>query len=296
MWHDAFYTRSANDQLLEINRANANILRRKPVMNETQTRGPADNSSRVMHMAKAGRVQSVIAKLPLHLQSFGNYCWSPRVEESLPTYKHHNEIANALNQEIKATFPAEYAHYTGKISIIILNILKYEYERDKGYKPQSIDITLAGALAITKDKVKAQWSHVIKHIRNCIRDMQLDADVNHDLDIASLRLFNETLNATDKWDVLDSEKSKSQYMTLAKLAIKSFAAKDQDYLFTSSESKESVSHKKPLYTQEYLSWRIGVQSANWKRDGWDDTLDQVIDILNGWASISLQKLLQIKIQ
>jgi hypothetical protein len=58
MWHDAFYSRSANDQLLEINRSNVNLLRQKPIMNETQTRGPADNSSRVMHMAKAWRVQS----------------------------------------------------------------------------------------------------------------------------------------------------------------------------------------------------------------------------------------------
>lgn len=296
MWHDAFYSRSANDQLLEINRSNANLLRKKPVMNETQTRGPADNSSRVMHMAKAGRVQSEIAKLPAHLQAFGMYCWAPKEQDSLPTYKHHNEIANALAQEVKEKFPQEYGLYTSRVSIVVLNVLKYEFERDKGRKPQSIDNTLAGAMAMPKDKVRAQWGHIVKHIRNCIRDMQLDADVNRDLEIASLRLFNETLNATNKWSVLDSEKSKAQYMTLAKLALKSFAAKDQDYLFTASEERKPVVQSKPLYTNEYLSWRVGVAAANWKRDGWQDVFDGMIGVLNQWARESLEKLALIKNQ
>lgn len=296
MWHDAFYSRSANDQLLEINRSNANLLRQKPVMNETQTRGPADNSSRVMHMAKAGRVQSEIAKLPAHLQAFGMYCWAPKVEDSLPTYKHHNEIANALAQEVKEKFPKEYSYYTSRVSIVVLNVLKYEFERDKGRKPHNIDITLAGAMAMPKDKVRAQWGHIVKHIRNCMRDMQLDADVNRDLEIASLRLFNETLNATNKWSVLDSEKSKAQYMTLAKLALKSFAAKDQDYLFTASEERKPVVQSKPLYTNEYLAWRVGVAAANWKRDGWQDAFEQMTSVLNQWARESLEKLALIKNQ
>ena len=296
MWHDAFYSRSANDQLLEINRSNANLLRQKPVMNETQTRGPADNSSRVMHMAKAGRVQSEIAKLPAHLQAFGMYCWAPKVEDSLPTYKHHNEIANALAQEVKEKFPQEYSYYTSRVSIVVLNVLKYEFERDKGRKPQNIDITLAGAMAMPKDKVRAQWGHIVKHIRGCIRDMQLDADVNRDLEIASLRLFNETLNATNKWSVLDSEKSKAQYMTLAKLAIKLFAHKDQSYLFSASEDKEPMTHPKPLYTQDYLAWRVGVQSSNWKRCKWDYLLDSMLFVLDKWARESLEKLALIKNQ
>ena len=288
MWHDAFYSRSANDQLLEINRSNVNLLRQKPIMNETQTRGPADNSSRVMHMAKAGRVQSEIAKLPAHLQAFGMYCWAPKTQDSLPTYKHHNEIANALAQEVKEKFPQEYSYYTSRVSIVVLNVLKYEFERDKGRKPQNIDITLAGAMAMPKDKVRAQWGHIVKHIRGCIRDMQLDAEPSKDLDIAAMRLFNETLNATDKWDVLDSEKLKTQYMTLAKLGIKSFAHKDKAFMFSASEDKEPITHTKPLYTQEYLAWRIGVASANWKRDGWQLVFNQIMVVSEEWAKEGLE--------
>lgn len=278
MWHDAFYSRSANDQLLEINRSNVNLLRQKPIMNETQTRGPADNSSRVMHMAKAGRVQSEIAKLPAHLQAFGMYCWAPKVEDSLPTFKHHNEIANALAQEVKEKFPQEYAYYTSRVSIVVLNVLKYEFERDKGRKPQNIDITLAGAMAMPKDKVRAQWGHIVKHIRGCIRDMLIyQSEVPGQL---SMKLAN-------------SEHIK--LVQVADLAIKSFAHKDQAYMFLASEDKEPITHTKLLYTQEYLAWRIGVASANWKRDGWQDVFDQMTDALNSWARESLEPIVKIKL-
>ncbi len=289
MWHDAFYSRSANDQLLEINRSNANLLRQKPVMNETQTRGPADNSSRVMHMAKAGRVQSEIAKLPAHLQAFGMYCWAPKIEDSLPTYKHHNEIANALAQEVKEKFPKEYAYYTSRVSIVVLNVLKYEFERDKGRNPQNIDITLAGAMAMPKDKVRAQWGHIVKHIRGCIRDMQLVTDSDKNLSIATLHLLNE-------WQVNTGIEATEKHSVIASLALKSFAHTDQSYLFSASEEREPVKQAKPLYTNEYLSWRVGVAAANWKRDSWQDAFDQMTKILNEWARESLKKMALIKNQ
>lgn len=315
MWHDAFYSRSANDQLLEINRSNANLLRQKPVMNETQTRGPADNSSRVMHMAKAGRVQSEIAKLPAHLQAFGMYCWAPKDEDSLPTYKHHNEIANALSQEIKQQFPQEYAYYTSRVSIVILNVLKYEFERDKGRKPQNIDITLAGAMAMPKDKVRAQWGHIVKHIRGCIRDMliyqsevppQLIIKLVSDSRPDNYKKYLEEL-PNEKAQKIILMKSRSpgvstqiakqlQHYMIADLALKSFAHQDQSYLFTASEGKEPVKQSKPLYTNEYLSWRVGVAQANWKRDGWQDAFDQMTGVLNQWARESLEKLALIKNQ
>lgn len=288
MWHDAFYSRSANDQLLEINRSNANLLRQKPVMNETQTRGPADNSSRVMHMAKAGRVQSEIAKLPTHLQAFGMYCWAPKEQDSLPTYKHHNEIANALAQEVKDKFPQEYGLYTSRVSIVVLNVLKYEFERDKGRKPQSIDITLAGAMAIPKDKVRAQWGHIVKHIRGCIRDMQLATDSDTNLSIAILHLVKE-------WQTKIGAEATEKHSTIAALALKSFAHQDQALMFSASEEREPVTYSKPLYTQEYLSWRIGVAQANWKRDGWQDLFDQMQSICESWARVALDSAVKIKV-
>ncbi|RNF52977.1 hypothetical protein EBI00_02435 [Marinomonas hwangdonensis] len=287
MWHDAFYSRSANDQLLEINRSNANLLRRKQVMNETQTRGPADNSSRVMHMAKAGRVQSEIAKLPEHLQAFGMYCWAPKEQDSLPTYKHHNEIANALAQEVKEKFPREYAYYTSRVSIVVLNVLKYEFERDKGRKPQNIDITLAGAMAMPKDKVRAQWGHIVKHIRGCIRDMQLATDSDKNLSIGILHLLKV-------WQTKTGAEATEKHSVIASLALKSFAHTDQSYLFSASEEREPVTHTKPLYTQEYLSWRVGVAQSNWKRDGWQDVFEQMTGVLNEWAESALATILNVK--
>jgi hypothetical protein len=234
-------------------------------------------------MAKAGRVQSEIAKLPAHLQAFGMYCWAPKEQDTLPTYKHHNEIANALAREIKEKFPQEYSYYTSRVSIVVLNVLKYEFERDKGRKPQNIDITLSGAMAMSKEKVQAQWGHIIKHIRCCIRDMHLATDTDKNLSIGILHLLKE-------WQTQTGAEATEKHSVIASLALKSFAHQDQAYLFSASEERKPVKQSKPLYTQEYLSWRVGVAQANWRRDGWQDALDQMTTVLNQWARESLETI------
>ncbi len=206
-------------------------------------------------MAKVGRVQSEIAKMPAHLQVFGMYCWAPKVQDSLPNYKHQNEIANSLAQEIKEKFPQEYAYYTSRVSIVVLNVLKYEFDRNKGRKPQSIDITLAGAMTMPKNKMKAQWSHMVKHIHNCIREIQLEAEPDQNFEIVVAHLLKE-------WKTNTGSEMTAKHSRVAALAMKSFAHKDQVYTFSASEDKEPVTYRKPLYTQEYLSWRIGVAQAN----------------------------------
>lgn len=278
MWHDAYYATSANTQLLELNRSNSNLLRINPVMNETQTRGPADNSSRVMHMAKAGRVQSEIAKLPEYLQAFGNYCWSPKQVDDLPSYKHANAIVQALVSEVKEVFPDVYSYYSNSITIIAMNVLKYECDREKGRKVQSLDIVIANSLALPKSEVTKKFGKVIKHIRTCIRDMNLDCEHSRDLDMLAKKLVSE-LEISDK-------KLERAYM-LAKLALKSFAHKDQAYLFSGNEEKSVISPRQALYASDYVCWRIKVHLSNYKRDGYEQMFSEMLRKCEDWAKLSL---------
>ena len=125
MIHDAFYIRSSNDAALELQRSNTNILRKKQVMNETQTRGPASNMSKIEHQVMAGKVQHVISQLPMHLQQLALYCWAPR-SEAMPTYKRQNDFMQHINAQVKEQFPEHYARNTSDVSILIIQILKYE--------------------------------------------------------------------------------------------------------------------------------------------------------------------------
>lgn len=79
-------------------------------------------------------------------------------------------------------------------------------------------------------------------------------------------MANEGIESTEKHSII------------ASLAIKSFAHKDQALIFSASEDREPVKQAKPIYTQEYLSWRIGVAQANRKRDGWQDVFDEMMNI------------------
>lgn len=282
MWHDAFYQRSANDALLELQRSDANILRRKPVMNETQTRGPADNGRKVMHMVMAGKVQSKIAKLPEHLQAFGNYCWAPRTQ-SHPTFKDQHKYMQLVLERVKHHYPELYARNTSAMSIVIMQTFKYEFDRAHGRKPQSLDIIIANALNKPKAKIRSTWGDAIKLIRAQVRDLNLDADCNRDLDISAAVLLEEYKKQGGKGLGYRGPR-------LAKLALKSFAHQDQVNLFSSGEEKESTQPSKPLYTQEYLGWVIDVKQHSFNQQGYKGAFELMMRVCERWAEKVLELL------
>ena len=108
-----------------------NELQKIPVINETQTSGPASNNPKIMYQVMAGKAQHAISTLPTHLQQLGNYCWAPR-SEVMPTYKKQNEFMQYINAQVKEQFPEYYSRNTSDVSILIIQILKYERAREKG--------------------------------------------------------------------------------------------------------------------------------------------------------------------
>lgn len=135
-------------------------------------------------------------------------------------------------------------------------------------------------MAMSKDKVRSQWVYIVKHIRGCIRDMQLETDPDKSFRYIALYLLNE-------WQASTGAKATEKHSVIASLVLKLLAHTDQSYLFSASEEREPAKQAKTLYTQEYLAWRVGVAQANWKRDGWQDDFDEMIGVLNEWARENL---------
>ncbi|RDL44346.1 hypothetical protein DN730_08050 [Marinomonas piezotolerans] len=282
MCHDAFYIRSSNDAVLEMQRSNPNILRRKPVMNETDTRGPASNMSKVQHQVMAGKVQHVISQLPPHLQQLALYCWAPR-SESMPTYKKQNEFMQYINAQVKEQFTEHYARNTSDVSILIIQILKYERAREEGRQQPPLDYVLAGALAQPKHTVRQRWHDVITMIRKHVREY-----INAQPSVAPETLLS-LMNAVEY-----DEKKMGKVFVLGDLAIRDFAHRDQAYLFSAGDKeREAVVPVGPLYTDEYLSWRVGTARSNWKRD-WASTYQQMISVLNNMAGQALKPISYLK--
>lgn len=280
MWHDAYYQRSSNEAANEMRRSNANILRQKPVMNETDTRGPASNMPKIQHQVMAGKVQHAISLLPIHLQQLGNYCWAPRAE-TMPTYKKQNEFMQYINAQVKEHFPEHYARSTSDVSILIIQILKCERAREEGRQQPPLDCVLAGAMAQPKNKVRQKWQDVITFVRNQVRDY-----------INSQPVMSVVLNVLAEAGC--DEKKLSKTMVLAGLAIRDFAQRDQAHLFSAGDKeREAVVPVGPLYTNEYLAWRIGGHKQHWKRD-WAAIYDRMIDVLGRMAGEALKPIAEIK--
>ena len=282
MWHDAFYQRSANEAAQELQRSNANVLRKKQVMNETQTSGPASNNPKIMHQVMAGKVQHAISTLPTHLQQLGNYCWAPR-SEVMPTYKRQDEFMQYINTQVKAQFPEHYARNTSDVSILIIQILKYERAREEGRQQPPLDCVLAGAMALSKNKVRQKWQDVITFVRNQVRDY-----INGQPSITDQTLLSvmEEVGYTPK--------NIRKASVLADLAIRDFAHRDQAYLFSAGDKeREAVVPVGALYTNEYLAWRMGTARSNWKRD-WADTYEQMLTVLGDMAGKALKPIVEVK--
>lgn len=49
----------------------------------------------------------------------------------------------------------------------------------------------------------------------------------------------------------------------------------------------------PLYTDQYLSWRVGTARSNWKRD-WASTYEQMITVLGDMAGEALKPIAELK--
>lgn len=288
MWHDAFYNRSANDQLLEINRANASLLRQKPVMNETQTRGPASNTGRICHMVMAGKVQHTIAQLPPHLQAFGHYCWAPKTAETLPHYKHVAQIAAALAERVKAEYPSIYGNQTSRISILIKCVLDYEYERGKSElkKVGGIVQRFSAAIAMDKPYVKTIWGDVIGFVQKEIRELQLEAEPDQNMFVAAAEL-------TAEYARRQNIEITGNVAQMGVLALKEFAYRDQALLFSGNETREAIQRRK-RFTQDYLAWSINVHSTRFKRDGWGDMFDGMISVCEDFAREALGKVVEEK--
>lgn len=282
MWHDAYYQRSSNEAANEMRRSNANILRQKQVMSETETRGPASNMPKITHQVMAGKVQHAISTLPAHLQQLGHYCWAPRAE-TMPTYKKQNEFMQLIAKQVKEQFPEQYARNTSAVSILIIQILKYERAREEGRQQQPLDCVLAGAMAKPKAKVRQMWQDVITMIRNQVRQfIAIQPSIAPDTAKALVSAVMEDMTKEGKLYIL------------ADLAIRDFAHRDQAYLFSAGDKeREAVVQAGPLYTDEYLSWRVCTARSNWKRD-WSSAYEQMISVLGSMAGKALKPISDLK--
>ncbi|WP_067097907.1 hypothetical protein [Marinomonas atlantica] len=282
MIHDAYYIRSSNDAVLELQRSNTNILRQKQVMNETETRGPASNMSKIQHQVMAGKVQHVVSQLPQHLQQLALYCWAPRAEV-MPTYKKQNQFMQLIAEQVKKQFPEHYARNTSAVSVLIIQILKYERAREEGRQQQPLDCVLASAMAKPKNKIRQMWQDVITMIRNQVRQfIAIQPSIAPDTAKALVSAVTE-----------DMTKEGRLYI-LADLAMRDFAHRDQAYLFSAGDKeREAVVPVGPLYTDDYLAWRIGGHKQHWKRD-WSDVYERMIDALGDLASQALGPIAALK--
>ena len=82
--------------------------------------------------------------------------------------------------------------------------------------------------------------------------------------------------------VMEDISKEGKLYILADLAVRDFSHRDQAYLFSAGDKEhEAVVPVGPLYTNEYLAWRIGGHKQHWKRD-WASTYEQMISVLGKW--------------
>ena len=138
-------------------------------------------------------------------------------------------------------------------------------------------------MAQPKNKMRQKWQDVITFVRNLVRDY-----INGQPSIAPETLL--ALMNTIKYD----DKKAVKVSILADLTIRDFAHRDQAYLFSAGDKeREAVVPVGPLYTDEYLSWRLGTARSNWKRD-WADTYNKMIVLLDDMAGQTLNVVASLK--